>query len=155
MAKMEGAQLAGRSEFESREVEVKVAQASGFSRSLASSAKQSSSRYLRPSFNNLHLLTLTSNLITMFRTALVRSARCIAQASTRAPRPAIRRAALASPFTQSRISSPVVQLAAVRGYASSSGLGQEEVTGRILDLLKNFDKVCLKMQFWKVLGELG
>ena len=28
-----------------------------------------------------------------------------------------------------------------RGYASGSGLAQEEVTGRILDLLKNFDKV--------------
>jgi NADH dehydrogenase (ubiquinone) 1 alpha/beta subcomplex 1 len=29
----------------------------------------------------------------------------------------------------------------VRYYASGSGLGKEEVTGRIVDLLKNFDKV--------------
>jgi hypothetical protein len=30
---------------------------------------------------------------------------------------------------------------AVRCYAASAGLSKDEVTGRIMDLLKNFDKV--------------
>ena len=76
----------------------------------------------------------------MFRTALTRSARSLAQASARTQQPLVRRA-VASPFLQSRISKPAFAVPAVRCYASSSGLGQEEVTGRILDLLKNFDKV--------------
>ncbi|CZT14094.1 probable NADH2 dehydrogenase (ubiquinone) acyl carrier chain precursor [Ramularia collo-cygni] len=77
----------------------------------------------------------------MFRTALLRSARCVAQqTSVRAASPAVR-TALRTPFITSRISTPATSLSAVRCYASSSGLGQEEVTGRILDLLKNFDKV--------------
>lgn len=84
-----------------------------------------------------------SSLATMFRTALLRSTRCLAQASTRAHQPAIRRV-VASPFVSTRISSPAVSISAVRCYASASGLGQEEVTGRILDLLKNFDKVCFE-----------
>jgi NADH dehydrogenase (ubiquinone) 1 alpha/beta subcomplex 1 len=32
---------------------------------------------------------------------------------------------------------------AVRCYAASAGLSKDEVQGRILDLLKNFDKVWL------------
>lgn len=82
----------------------------------------------------------------MFRTALLRSTRCLAQASTRAAQqPAIRRAVGSSPFAASRISRPALSISAVRCYASASGLGQEEVTGRILDLLKNFDKVCVEV----------
>ncbi|CAK4031746.1 acyl carrier [Lecanosticta acicola] len=74
----------------------------------------------------------------MFRTALLRSARTL---SARAAVPAFRTAAIRSPFITSRVSSPATTISAVRCYASGSGLGQEEVTGRILDLLKNFDKV--------------
>ncbi|EME80910.1 uncharacterized protein MYCFIDRAFT_61135 [Pseudocercospora fijiensis CIRAD86] len=76
----------------------------------------------------------------MFRTALLRSARCVAQSSTRVAQPAVR-TYIRSPFVTSRISTPATRIAAVRCYASASGLRQEEVTGRILDLLKNFDKV--------------
>ncbi|CAK1366653.1 unnamed protein product [Cercospora beticola] len=76
----------------------------------------------------------------MFRTALLRATRAAAQSSVRAA-PVARTAAIRSPFVTSRISSPATRIAAIRCYASSSGLGQEEVTGRILDLLKNFDKV--------------
>ncbi|SMQ51788.1 unnamed protein product [Zymoseptoria tritici ST99CH_1A5] len=77
----------------------------------------------------------------MFRNALLRSARCVAQqTSVRAARPAVR-TALRSPFITSRVSAPATSISAIRCYASSAGLGQEEVTGRILDLLKNFDKV--------------
>ncbi|WPH00334.1 Hypothetical protein R9X50_00315900 [Acrodontium crateriforme] len=78
--------------------------------------------------------------VNMFRTAIVRSARCAAQAATRVQRPVIQRA-IRAPFVQSRISTPATAFSAVRCYASSSGLAQEEVTGRIIDLLKNFDKV--------------
>ena len=79
--------------------------------------------------------------IAMFRTALARSARCLAQTCTRTQQPLVRRA-VASPFISTRISTPAISLSAVRCYASGAGLAQEEVTGRILDLLKNFDKVC-------------
>merc|ERR1712130_1043701 len=78
--------------------------------------------------------------VTMFRTAVLRSVRCAAQASTRVQRPAVQ-TAFRAPFVQSRISTPATSISAIRSYASSSGLSQDEVTGRILDLLKNFDKV--------------
>ncbi|KAI5363985.1 Putative Acyl carrier protein (ACP) [Septoria linicola] len=75
----------------------------------------------------------------MFRTALLRATRAAAQSSARAA--PVARTVVRSPFVTSRVSSPATRIAAIRCYASSSGLGQEEVTGRILDLLKNFDKV--------------
>ncbi|KAM0714354.1 hypothetical protein Q7P37_010141 [Cladosporium fusiforme] len=76
----------------------------------------------------------------MFRTTIVRSARAVAQASTRSySTPAFRRA-IPTPFAARQIA-PVSRITAVRCYAAGSGLNQEEVTGRILDLLKNFDKV--------------
>ncbi|KAF2722325.1 acyl carrier protein [Polychaeton citri CBS 116435] len=75
----------------------------------------------------------------MFRSAAIRSARCIAQAGARSAQPVARRA-FPTPFVSQRITVPTT-FAAQRFYASGGGLGQEEVTGRILDLLKNFDKV--------------
>jgi NADH dehydrogenase (ubiquinone) 1 alpha/beta subcomplex 1 len=77
----------------------------------------------------------------MFRTAIARSARVVAQSSSRSySTPAFRRAIIPSaPFA--RIPAPVSRIAAVRCYAAGSGLNKDEVTGRILDLLKNFDKV--------------
>ena len=83
----------------------------------------------------------------MFRTAVLRSARYAAQAGARTQRPAIRQA-LASPFLSTRIPSPAVSISAARCYSSAAGLGQEEVTGRILDLLKNFDKVSAWCTGW-------
>jgi NADH dehydrogenase (ubiquinone) 1 alpha/beta subcomplex 1 len=77
----------------------------------------------------------------MFRTALLQSTRCFAQAGVRAAQPVVRSAAIRSPFITSQIATPATSLSAVRCYASGSGLGKEEVTGRIVDLLKNFDKV--------------
>ena len=76
----------------------------------------------------------------MYRTTLLRSIRCAAQATTRAQRPSVQ-TALRTPFVQSRISTPASSISAIRCYASSTGLNQDEVTGRIIDLLKNFDKV--------------
>ncbi|KAJ4375063.1 mitochondrial acyl carrier protein [Neocucurbitaria cava] len=44
-------------------------------------------------------------------------------------------------FFQPKQATPSVYFQAVRCYAASAGLSQEEVSGRIMDLLKNFDKV--------------
>nr|POF15616.1 acyl carrier protein, mitochondrial [Quercus suber] len=74
------------------------------------------------------------------RSAVLRSAHALAQAVPRVQRPAFQ-AAIRTPFVSQRIATPASAISAVRCYASGSGLGQEEVTGRILDLLKNFDKV--------------
>jgi hypothetical protein len=77
----------------------------------------------------------------LFRTSIVRSARAVAQVSARSySTPAFRRA-IPTPFAAARTVAPVSRITAVRCYAAGSGLNQEEVTGRILDLLKNFDKV--------------
>jgi NADH dehydrogenase (ubiquinone) 1 alpha/beta subcomplex 1, acyl-carrier protein len=76
----------------------------------------------------------------MYRAALLRAARAAVVATARVQRPAVQRA-IQTPFIQTRISTPATAFSAIRCYASSSGLSQEEVTGRILDLLKNFDKV--------------
>jgi hypothetical protein len=85
----------------------------------------------------------------MFRTVLLQSTRCFAQ---RAAQPVMRSAAIRSPFITSQISTPATSLSAVRCYASGSSLGKEEVTGRIVDLLKNFDKVCGGGRPWRSTG---
>lgn len=80
----------------------------------------------------------------MFRSSIVRSARAVAQASARSySTPAFRRA-IPTPFAAAWTPAPVSRITAVRCYAAGSGLNQEEVTGRILDLLKNFDKVRME-----------
>ena len=44
-------------------------------------------------------------------------------------------------FFQPKQATPSVYFQAARCYSASAGLSQDEVTGRIMDLLKNFDKV--------------
>lgn len=78
--------------------------------------------------------------LTMFRTALVRSARCLAQAAPRVQAPVASRV-IPSSFAASRTAAPSLSVSAFRFYSAPSGLSQDEVQGRILDLLKNFDKV--------------
>lgn len=78
---------------------------------------------------------------TMFRTALVRSARCLAQAAPRAQAPTVSRI-VPSTFAASRTAAPSAMIPSFRCYSAHAGLSQDEVQGRILDLLKNFDKVC-------------
>jgi NADH dehydrogenase (ubiquinone) 1 alpha/beta subcomplex 1, acyl-carrier protein len=77
----------------------------------------------------------------MFRTAFLAASRLASRPLTRRPT-----ALLRLPQTQalqiSRVFAPVVSVKAVRCYASGPAvLSKEEITGRILDLLKNFDKV--------------
>ncbi|KAK4922996.1 mitochondrial acyl carrier protein [Elasticomyces elasticus] len=76
----------------------------------------------------------------MFRTALLRSARCAMQASTRQQAPIARKITTA-PLRPSKQFVPASSFNAVRCYSPHAGLGEDEVQGRILDLLKNFDKV--------------
>lgn len=76
----------------------------------------------------------------MFRTALVRSARQAARAAPRWQAPIARPVARSSLFQVKQIT-PSARFQAVRCYASSAGLSKDEVEGRIMDLLKNFDKV--------------
>ena len=73
----------------------------------------------------------------MFRTAVFRSARCIAP---RAQAPIVRRAT-PSAFFPSKIVAPSASIPSIRFYSAHAGLSKDEVQGRIVDLLKNFDKV--------------
>lgn len=72
----------------------------------------------------------------MFRTVLLKSARSAASQ-------AVRRA---GPITRPASAIPSFQYApsvfnAARCYSAAAGLAKPEVEGRIVDLLKNFDKV--------------
>ena len=74
----------------------------------------------------------------MLRTAIVRAAR---QASIRTARPAFVRPAI---LPISNAVPRAIAASSIRCYSASAGLKQEEIEGRILDLLKKFDKVgCL------------
>jgi len=73
----------------------------------------------------------------MFRTAVLRSARSAACQTVRLS--AIARPAASSFVTKSQFAPS--QFQAVRCYSAAAGLQKDEVESRILDLLKNFDKV--------------
>src|SRR5947208_5867858 len=45
------------------------------------------------------------------------------------------------PIIRSSQFAPSIVLSSIRCYSAPSGLAKEEVQGRIMDLLKNFDKV--------------
>merc|ERR1711964_932293 len=79
-----------------------------------------------------------STAITMLRQAIFTSARAASRWSCARATPIARQTVLRSSAFPSR-----QQLAfqGVRCYAASAGLSKDEVQGRILDLLKNFDKV--------------
>ncbi|PBP20821.1 acyl carrier protein-like protein [Diplocarpon rosae] len=74
----------------------------------------------------------------MFRTALLRSARSATRQAAHRSR-AIARPATQSSLVQSRFAPSAFQ--AVRCYSAAAGLSKPEVEGRIIDILKNFDKV--------------
>ena len=75
----------------------------------------------------------------MFRSAVLRCAR---QASIRASRP-ITQGIVRPAFSVTRNAAPAASIPSLRFYSAHAGLGKDEVEGRILDLLKNFDKVCM------------
>jgi NADH dehydrogenase (ubiquinone) 1 alpha/beta subcomplex 1, acyl-carrier protein len=77
----------------------------------------------------------------MFRTAFLAASRSVSRPLTRRPA-ALLRLPQRQALQNLRVFAPVVSVKAVRCYASGPAvLSKEEITGRILDLLKNFDKV--------------
>lgn len=75
----------------------------------------------------------------MLRTALLRSARSATSQAARSYSAIARPYALNSSVTKSRLIPSAFQ--AARRYSAAAGLQKSEVEGRIVDLLKNFDKV--------------
>ncbi|KAF2152487.1 mitochondrial acyl carrier protein [Myriangium duriaei CBS 260.36] len=73
----------------------------------------------------------------MLRTAVLRCAR---QASIRVSRP-ITQSVFRPAFSLSSNAGRVAAIPSIRFYSAHAGLAKDEVEGRILDLLKNFDKV--------------
>ncbi|KAI5244532.1 acyl carrier protein [Aureobasidium subglaciale] len=86
----------------------------------------------------------------MFRLAVARSARCLAQAAPRVQAPITRR--VAPSFLPSTTAAPSTFVSAIRCYSAHAGLSKDEVQGRILDLLKNFDKLSAQSHFTNDLG---
>ena len=78
----------------------------------------------------------------MFCRALLRSARCASTAVVRTQMPTSRSIAPTS-FLRSSQLLPAASFQGRRCYSAPAGLSKQEVEGRIMDLLKNFDKVCL------------
>ncbi|KAK5013212.1 mitochondrial acyl carrier protein, partial [Cryomyces antarcticus] len=76
----------------------------------------------------------------MFRSAFLRTARGAA-ASVARRQISIARPASRSSLFQPKHSAPASAFQAVRCYSAHGGMSKDEVQGRILDLLKNFDKV--------------
>ena len=86
-------------------------------------------------------LPLTSSQsMKMFRIAVVKSARSAARAVVRTRAP-ILRSSTTSPLVRSTQFPSAASFQAVRYYSAPAGLAKHEVEGRIVDLLKNFDKV--------------
>jgi hypothetical protein len=79
--------------------------------------------------------------VTMIRNAFLKSARYAVIQGARRPR-AIGLGASSKIFVPSSRSVPTILLAA-RCYSAPATLSKSEVEGRIVDLLKNFDKVLL------------
>lgn len=76
--------------------------------------------------------------VTMFRAAVVRSLRASVPRAVRAPAAFQIRS---SPVARPAQFAPRFAFQAVRSYSAPAGLNKEEVEGRIVNLLKNFDKV--------------
>lgn len=74
----------------------------------------------------------------MFRSAVVRSLRASMPRVVRTPAPFHIRS---SPIARPSQIAPAFSCQAVRLYSAPAGLKKEEVEGRIVNLLKNFDKV--------------
>lgn len=96
-----------------------------------------------PSFpRNLPRHTIQNHLI-MWRRALVASAKACAQPALRTQAPAARRslAPVVRPAVKYAPRACFQSFQSLRCYSAAVGLSKEEVEGRIMDILKNFDKV--------------
>lgn len=91
-----------------------------------------------PFFPSKHELRFVPPTATMFRAAIVRSLRASVPRAVRAPASLSIRS---SPVARPSQFSPCFVSQAVRLYSAPAGLSKDEVEGRIVNLLKNFDKV--------------
>jgi hypothetical protein len=80
-------------------------------------------------------------LINMLRTVAIRALRASSTRQVARQFTNSRPQSITFSFRPSRIA-PTFAVSSVRCYSASAGLSKEEVQGRIMDLLKNFDKVC-------------
>ncbi|EAU36234.1 predicted protein [Aspergillus terreus NIH2624] len=85
----------------------------------------------------------------MFRAAVVRSLRASVPRAVRAPAAFQIRS---SPVARPAQFAPRFAFQAVRSYSAPAGLNKEEVEGRIVNLLKNFDKINGASHFANDLG---
>ncbi|KAF2203043.1 ACP-like protein [Delitschia confertaspora ATCC 74209] len=76
----------------------------------------------------------------MFRAALLQAVRQAVRSAPRCQAPIARSAVRSSLFRPQQIT-PSTYFQAVRCYSAPASLSRDEVEGRIMDLLKNFDKV--------------
>lgn len=89
---------------------------------------------------------------TMFRSAVVRSLRASVPRAVRTPASFQIRS---SPIARPAQFAPRFAYQGVRLYSAPAGLNQEEVEGRIVNLLKNFDKVRFFFDRVPSAGSLG
>merc|ERR1712093_550321 len=85
----------------------------------------------------------------MYRTAAVRALRAATRAPILRQTPIIRQ----TPFLQTSKVAPSFAVQSIRCYSAPAGLSKDEVQGRIMDLLKNFDKVGVSTQRYQITDE--
>lgn len=106
--------------------------------------KRSSTSMRTPSATSLFTSrqsTIQSPPIKMLRTVAVRALRASSTRQVARKLTNARPQSITFSFQPARIA-PTFAVSSVRCYSASAGLSKEEVQGRIMDLLKNFDKVC-------------
>lgn len=81
----------------------------------------------------------------MFRSAVSRSLRATSLPRVVRTSPGFRQLPRSSPIARRAQFLPCVSCQAARSYSAPAGLGKPEVEGRVVELLKNFDKVCLSV----------
>ncbi|KAI1913864.1 mitochondrial acyl carrier protein [Ophidiomyces ophidiicola] len=77
----------------------------------------------------------------MFRSAFLRSLRTASMPRTVRNSSTVRQLPRASAIVRQAQFAPCISYQTIRSYSAPAGLNQTEVEGRIVDLLKNFDKV--------------
>lgn len=86
-----------------------------------------------PVFKRIHSLA-------MIRTTLLSSVRCVSRLAVQIQRP-VSRTIASGLFVKPTPFTPIPKLQSLRWYSAPAALTRVEVEGRIMDILKNFDKV--------------
>ena len=82
----------------------------------------------------------TKTASNMIRAAFFKSTRCASRSLARTPLPTPRAIAPCLSLRSTGFT-PVPRCSGIRSYSAPAGLSKPEVEGRIIDILKNFDKV--------------